>query len=180
MFPIRLPEYISSSELDLIRLQPEDASQVFYTYASKDQATRYLAWPTHSLVTDTNDFLTAVRNAWRSRTAFVYGIWLKPSCRLIGSIGLHRQQDLSFELGYVLSPVFWNQGLAKAAVSSLLPIAQHAGVIHISAVVHPDNQASVKLLISSGFQEFIPSGRTCVFPNISPEPVVVRVFNKGL
>lgn len=172
----RLIREIETERLTLNQLLPEDAPLVFYGWASKDKATTFLAWPTHGLIEETMMFLSAARSAWRAGTAFVYGIRLRHTNRLIGSIGLHRHEDGTFEIGYVLSPLFWGQGYASEAVAGTLRVSEDAGINRLRAIVHPDNQASVAVLTKNGFREVNGDQRLCTFPNITPAAVPVRVF----
>ena len=66
MVNLMLPEHLSTERLFLQRLRYEDAEEIFYTYASKPLATRFVSWPTHEKVADTNAFLTYANHAWTS------------------------------------------------------------------------------------------------------------------
>ena len=166
---------IQTERLKLARLMPEDAPLVFYGWASKESVTRYLAWSTHQQMEETYTFLKAASSAWHSGQAFVFGIRLHTANRLIGSIGLHRGEDGFYEVGYALSPLFWNQGYAGEAVSGILNALLNTGIGELKAVVHPDNQASISVLRRAGFEE-ITGERMCVFPNLSSVPLRVRAF----
>ena len=47
MSRLSLPAIIRTERLLLQRLRYEDAEEIFYAYASKPEATRYVSWPTH-------------------------------------------------------------------------------------------------------------------------------------
>jgi len=51
-----IQEKIVAERLELHRFRYEDSEEIFYTYASKPEATKYMAWPTHQTIHDTHDF----------------------------------------------------------------------------------------------------------------------------
>ncbi|MFN8692471.1 MAG: GNAT family N-acetyltransferase, partial [Cyclobacteriaceae bacterium] len=61
---LAIPERMESERLWITRLRYEDAEEIFYAYASKPEATRYVSWPTHESVEDTRSFLAYARAAW--------------------------------------------------------------------------------------------------------------------
>src|SRR6218665_1463009 len=106
-----LPERIETDRLTLQRLRYEDAEELFYTYASKPEATRYMSWPTHQSLDDTREFLGYAAQGWKAGTDYSYGIRLKHVNRLIGSCGILNDEG-KIQFGYVLSPTQWGRGYA--------------------------------------------------------------------
>ena len=76
---------------------------------------------------------------------------------LVGVIGFGLDQDDSPELGYWLGRAHWGQGLATEALRRLLRhLFADLGYVSAWAAVHPDNQASARVLAKVGFT---PAGR---------------------
>src|SRR6478752_6161332 len=101
MLCLNLPERIETDRLSLQRLRYEDAEEIFYVYASKAEATRYVAWPTHQSVQETRRFLDYAIKAWDGGADCSYSIRIKDSNLLIGSFGvINDQGKVSF--GYIL------------------------------------------------------------------------------
>ncbi len=147
---ISLPERIETKRLILQRLKYEDAEEIFYTYASKAEATKYLPWPTHRRIEDTRGFLTYAVAAWDQGLNFAYSIRLKDSGRLIGSFGVINN-DLEIEFGYVLSPTQWGRGYATEACIKMMDLLKkYPAVKKISTFVDAENIASVKVLQKAG------------------------------
>ncbi len=151
--PLNIPERLETARLVLQRLRPEDAEEIFYTYASKPEATKYVAWPTHKSLEDTRAFLSMAQSRWHEGTEFAFSVRLQEHHRLIGGCGMvHR--DGNIQLGYVLGPLHWNHGYATELCRKLIETAQEQqGVYRIGTFVDVENTASVRVLQKSGFVE---------------------------
>jgi ribosomal-protein-alanine N-acetyltransferase len=148
-----IEQQIFTPRLELRRLHPAEAEEVFYAYASKVEVGRYLTWPVHQGILDTRQFLRYVDGAWKAGIEFTYGIRLRPSSRLIGAFGV-RNDDGRLEIGYVLGPSFWGQGVATEACTEMVNYLKGLDDIYrIQSFVDADNAASARVLIKSGFIE---------------------------
>jgi [ribosomal protein S5]-alanine N-acetyltransferase len=149
---ITLPEQFESDRLLFQRLRYEDAEEIFYAYASKSEATKYVSWPTHSSVKDTRDFIRYARDAWNKKQDFTFSLRLKATQHLIGSYGVINELG-RLQFGYILSPLYWKQGLATEAcktVTSLL--SSLPGVFRIGTFVDCEHQPSCRVLEKAGFE----------------------------
>jgi [ribosomal protein S5]-alanine N-acetyltransferase len=73
----------------------------------------------------------------------------------VGTCGYHlwNQQHQRAEIGYDLSPDWWGKGLMFEALSAVLTFG--FGVLslnRVQAIVHPENEASSRLLVKLGFR----------------------------
>ena len=153
MVVLNLPEEILTDRLSLRRLRYEDAEEIFYTYASKPEVTKFVSWPTHQSLQDTKAFLDYATAAWEKGTDYSFGIRLKSNNRLIGSIGVINENG-KLQFGYALSPSQWNQGYATEACTRLMGLLRtQAGVYRIQTFVDIENISSAKVLIKSGLIE---------------------------
>src|SRR5690349_11851377 len=116
-----IPSVIHTQRLELRQLKYEDADEVFYTYASKPEATRYVAWPTHTRVADTRRFLDYAVSAWKEGTDYSFGIRLKATNRFIGTFGIVNDQG-KIQFGYALGPNFWGNGYATEVCVKMMAI----------------------------------------------------------
>lgn len=141
---------MESERLWITRLRYEDAEEIFYAYASKPEATRYVSWPTHESVEDTRSFLVYARAAWERGSDYSFSLRLKSTNRLIGSIGLiHDEGKIQF--GYILSPQQWGMGYATEACRTVLAVIRSLpGIYRISTFVDVENMASVRVLQKAG------------------------------
>lgn len=94
-----------------------------------------------------------------------YGFWAlteKASGRLVGELGFadfKRELDPSFgetpEMGWVLSPAAHSKGYASEAVTAALAWADgHFGGGRTVCMIHPENEASLRVARKAGFREF--------------------------
>jgi [ribosomal protein S5]-alanine N-acetyltransferase len=153
MIRLSFPEKIETPRLMLQRLRYEDAEEIFYTYASKPEATRYLSWKTHASVEDTRAFLRYAIEAWNRGTDYSFSIRLKDSRKLVGGFGV-MHDDGKIQFGYVLSPGIWGNGYATEACRAVMQLLKtYPSLFRIGTFVDLDNAASIRVLLKSGLIE---------------------------
>ncbi|HYC84576.1 MAG TPA: GNAT family N-acetyltransferase [Chryseosolibacter sp.] len=165
-----LPEKIETERLRLLRLRYEDAEEIFYTYASKPEATKFLSWPTHRSIEDTHSFLRYANAGWKAGTDFSYGIRLKTSNQLIGSFGLLHEKG-KIQIGYVLSPSQWGNGYATEACSTVMRLLRTRKELYrVSTFADVENVASIRVLKKSGLVPEATLVKWFRFVNQNDEP----------
>lgn len=165
-----IPEKFETERLLLQRLRYEDAEEIFYAYASKSEATRFVSWPTHQSIKDTREFLRYANKTWRAGVDYSFSIRLKESGRLIGSIGIVNDNG-KLQVGYILSPTQWGRGFATEAVNALLTLLRTLeGVYRIGTFVDVDNAASIRVLEKCGFKREAQLPKWFRFINQQNEP----------
>lgn len=149
----QLTNSLETERLFIQRLKYEDAEEIFYAYASKLEATRFVSWPVHKTVADTNKYLRQAVQDWNSGLAHSYSIRTKSDNRLIGSVGVINENG-NVQFGYVLSPTVWNRGYATETVIALLKqLITLNGVYRIWTFVDVENTASQRVLQKAGLEE---------------------------
>lgn len=163
-------DQIFTTRLEMRRLQPHDAEEVYYTYGSKPEVGRYLTWPTHQGIGDTRQFLQHVNDAWNLGIEFTFGLRMRSLNRLVGAFGI-QNDDGRLEVGYVLAPNFWGQGIATEACTGMVNYLKNLPrVYRIQSFVDAENTASARVLIKSGFIEEARLPRWRRFVNQGNEP----------
>lgn len=153
MVRLDLPELFYTDRLSVQRLRYEDAEEIFYAYASKPEATQYISWPTHNVMTDTESYLRYAVGAWNSGTDYSFSIRLKESRRLIGSFGVINDEG-KLQFGYIFSPTQWGNGYATEVCRAMMHLlSDQYGVYRIQSFVDADNVASARVLEKSGLIE---------------------------
>lgn len=148
-----IPDSIETERLNLFRIRDQDAEEIFFTYASKPAATKYLSWPTHQSLRDTRAFIRYAHQQWEAGKDFSFVIRRRSPARLIGSLGLIND-DGRFQIGYVLGPNYWGQGYATEAVRTVLKLLASAQrVSEIRTFVDASNAASIRVLLKAGMVE---------------------------
>lgn len=144
-----MPNSFTTDRLGAFRLTYEDAEEIFYTYASKPEATKFVSWPTHERICDTNQFLGSTTNGWVSGVDYSYGIRLSNN-RLIGSCGLLNDRG-RIQFGYVFSPTCWGNGYATEVCSRFMEIIRMLPQIaSVGTFIDAENGASGRVLEKSG------------------------------
>jgi ribosomal-protein-alanine N-acetyltransferase len=162
------------------RLKYEDAPEIFYTYASRHEATTYLSWATHQSINETVQFLKYASTAWRMGKNFTYAIRLKESNRLIGSIGVLNDGG-KIQFGYVLGPLHWGKGYATEVCIVLLAILKSKEEVYrIGTFIDAENKASAKVLYKCGLAEEAHLVRWYRFVNQGNEPKDCILFTLPL
>ncbi|HYG21113.1 MAG TPA: GNAT family protein [Ohtaekwangia sp.] len=170
MRPLNLPDTIFTERLVLQRLRYEDAEEIFYTYASKPEATRFMSWATHRVIADTRAFLRYAVDAWHMGMDYSFAIRLKETNRLIGSFGVINENG-RLQFGYILSPTQWGNGYATEVCRKMMSVLKtQDGVYRIGTYVDVDNAASVRVLTKSGLVEEARLARWMRFPNQNDTP----------
>ena len=176
MVRLLIPEKIETQRLVLQRLKYEDAEEIFYTYASKPECTKYMAWPTHRSIEDTRSFLLYAMHSWASGADYSFSIRLKESNRLIGSFGI-MNDDGKIQFGYILAPTQWGRGYATEVCKRMMEILKtQPHIFRIGTFVDVDNEASIRVLQKSGLVEEARLKRWFRFVNQDNQPKDCAIF----
>jgi [ribosomal protein S5]-alanine N-acetyltransferase len=147
-----IPERVETDRLILTRLQLTDAEEIFYTYASKPESTRYVSWPLHQSLKNTREYLLYAKRAWMQGIDFSFTVRLKSSNRLIGASGFLNDAG-KIQIGYVFGPLHWGNGYATEITRRLVALLlERPEVYRIGSFVDCDNHASARVLEKCGFE----------------------------
>lgn len=147
---MQTPDWYQTERLMIRPHHREEAEEIFYSYASKTEVTRYVTWATHSSIDDTRRYLRQAIAQRSEDSGAAYTIRLKRPNRVVGSIGLVHVRG-EWQVGYVYSPTVWGNGLATEALIGLFQAIECQLDESIFSYVHPDNKASVRVLEKAGF-----------------------------
>ncbi|MEJ7647369.1 MAG: GNAT family N-acetyltransferase [Chryseolinea sp.] len=150
---MNLPSQVLTERLSIQRLKSEDAEEIFYAYASKPEATKFVSWSTHRSINDTKAFLRSADDSWRKGTAYTFSVRLRIDSRMVGSFGVLNDQG-KLQVGYVYGPLHWGRGYAtEVCLSMIALLRRQPEVYRIQSFVDNENQASAGVLLKSGFIE---------------------------
>ncbi len=154
----------------LILRQPlmSDAVEIFERYASDVEVTKFLGWPCHRSVSDTEAFLRFSAEEWDRWPAGPYLIVSRTDGQLLGSTGFGFQTPYEAMTGYVLAKGAWGKGFATEALTAIVDVATRIGVSLLFALCHPEHRPSRRVLEKCGFVRDDVSKPTVEFPNLSP------------
>ena len=133
-----------ATERLILRPAREDDLADMHAVLSSPEATRWWSTPPHDSVDLTRDWLAGMIAGSRAGLDLV----IERDGRVIGKAGFYTPPDI----GYILHPDHWGQGLATEALTAVLDrlfaVTDHA---EATADVDPENAASIRLLQKLGF-----------------------------
>ena len=150
-----------------------DARPIFERYASDPEVTRYLGWPRHIAVEDTEAFVAFSQVEWARWPAGPLLVFARDTSRLLGATGLVMETPHSAATGYVLARDAWGRGYATESLAAMVRLAAELGVTRLHAQCHTEHRASSRVLEKCGFEREGVLRRHSIFPNLSPEPLDV-------
>ena len=166
---MKAPHSIETARLKLVRPNAGDAADMFERYAGDADVTRYVGWPRHHAVSDTEAFLKFSEAEWEQWPAGPYLIRSRDDGRLLGSTGFGFNASNHAITGYVLARDSWGAGYATEALMAMIDLAPTIGIARLTAFCHPEHRASWRVLEKCGFTRDINSTEQAEFPNLAPD-----------
>jgi ribosomal-protein-alanine N-acetyltransferase len=164
---MKAPEYVETRRLVLRKPRPEDAEAIFHRYSSDEDVVRYLSWPKHRSVRDTEMFLAFSASEWERWPAGPYIIVSRETGSVFGSTGFGFETSHRASTGYVLAKDAWGKGFATEALGCVIEIARHLELVRLYALCHTENLASCRVLTKNGFCREGILRRHSEFPNLN-------------
>ena len=146
-----MPE-LATPRLTLRRMRVTDDADM-YDYACRPEVTRYLLWSPHPDRVYTREYLKYIATRYAAGAFYDWALVSKRSGRMIGTCGFTAidAQNECAEIGYVLSPDAWGQGLAVEAVEAVLAFGFERLLLQrIEARFIRGNDASLRVMQKVG------------------------------
>ncbi len=143
---------ICTERLTLRKLSVSDSTDM-YEYSKKSIVTKYLLWTEHESESRSYNYLCGVSEWYKRGEYFDWAVTLTDSGKMIGTCGF---TSFDFEhgraeVGYVLNPDFWGQGIATEAVSAVIEFAfNELGANRVEAHFIEGNNASLRVMEKCG------------------------------
>lgn len=165
-----------SFETERLLLRPpaqEDAPAIFTRYGGDAEVTRYLGWPRHRSVKDSQGFVAFSESEWARWPAGPLLVFSRATGQLLGSSGLMMETPDRAATGYVFARDAWGQGYATEALNAMVELAAGLRLGRLYAICHTDHLASCRVMEKCGFTREGLLPRHSIFPNLSPDPLDV-------
>lgn len=146
---------IETYRLILRPFKVEDASAVFETWASDPEVTKYMSWPTHRSVADSEGYMAFVQEMYAKKSGGDWAITLKDTGKLIGSMGAYiaNERAKSVNSGYIIAKDYWLQGYTSEAYSAVIDyLFRETEVLRIAAYHDIRNVGSGAVMRKCGLQ----------------------------
>ena len=145
---------IETDRLILRQFTMDDAAPMFRNWASDDQVTRYLTWPTHESVEISSMVLSDWTSHYGEPDFYNWAIVLKENGpEPIGNISVVHVKDstLCATMGYCMSRAHWRKGIMAEALTALIAfLFDEVGFNRIEADHDIENPASGRVMQKSG------------------------------
>jgi len=143
--------FLETERIYLRELRRSDAPDI-YRYAQSPEVGPRAGWQPHANLDDTYRFIDyAIRKKDFGQPG-LFVIMHKADKRLIGTIEIHSYQEHKGEIGFVLDPDYWNQGLITEAAKAVIVWAMEGLELKRLTYCHfPDNLASKRVCEKLGF-----------------------------
>ena len=146
-----IPELLTE-RLTLRKLLVADAADM-YAYASQPETTRYLTWYPHPDRDYTRQYLEYLGSRYAAGMFYDWAVIYEPDCKMVGTCGFtsFSYEHNSAEIGYVLNPSYWGQGIAPEAVQAVMDVGFRVLNLHrIEAKFILGNERSRRVMEKAG------------------------------
>lgn len=111
--------YIETKRLVLREIKRSDARSVF-DYAKDPRVGPNAGWKPHKEEKESLEFINYAIQKREFGQPGIFAIVLKENYKMIGTIEIHSFQEFKGEIGFVLHPDYWNQGLITEAAKAVI------------------------------------------------------------
>ena len=147
---------IETERLILRRFTMEDAEAMYRNWASDDEVTKHLTWPTHSSVEISKMVLTDWISHYPEPDFYNWAIVLKEDgpepIGNISVVGINKKVDAAI-MGYCMSRTHWRKGIMAEALTAVIAfLFDQVGFNRVEADHDPNNPASGRVMEKSGMR----------------------------
>ena len=147
---------LTTERLTLRRFELEDAASAYYNWTSDPEVTKYLTWPTHQSVEQTEQVIKEFWIAnYDKKDFYEWAIELNEIEQPIGSISAVRVDDNidAVEIGYCIGREFWHKGYTSEALKEVMRFFfEEVGAGRVSARHDVNNPNSGKVMQKCGME----------------------------
>ncbi len=111
-----------TKRLILRKITLDDASSMFNNWASDDEVSKYLTWPTHKTIDDSKCIISLWVDSYKNKNFYNWVIYLKEIDDVIGNVSIMNinEELKQGELGYCIAKKYWGQGIMKEAAFKIM------------------------------------------------------------
>lgn len=137
----------------LRRYRIEDAEQMYNSWATDPEVSRFLSWKPHQNIEETRAIICEWVKSYELLSTYHWVLELKAEKEIIGALMIIDHNDIhqSGEVGYCFSSKYWNKGYATEALRMVLKyLLEEVGFNRLEARYDTKNTASGKVMQKSG------------------------------
>ena len=144
---------IATERLILRRFRPEDAQAMFDNWASDDEVTKYMTWPTHADVSISQWVVNDWVSSYEKDDFYQWTIEFEG--QPIGSISVvdYRDEIARATIGYCIGRNWWHKGIMSEALKAVMDyLFDEIGFNRVEACYDPNNPNSGKVMAKCGMK----------------------------
>lgn len=145
---------LETDRLILREFTRADGPDMYNNWASDDEVTKFLVWPTHANLAVSREVIENWLAGYEHADQYIWCLELKGGFQAIGSIGVverHLETE-TLEIGYCLSRKYWGQGLMSEALTVVVGfLFNQVKALRLEARIDERNWRSRSLLEKCGF-----------------------------
>lgn len=145
---------LETERLRLRKLTMRDAQDI-YDYSRDPQVAKHVLWSAHRSIGESKAYLRYMLRKYRMNEPASWGIELKSTGKIIGTIGYMwiQTDNAAAEVGYSLSRAHWGQGIMTEALRAVIDYAFNSLRLNRVEAIHElDNPASGAVMRKCGMQ----------------------------
>jgi ribosomal-protein-alanine N-acetyltransferase len=145
---------IETNRLILRKVQVGDLNDM-YEYTSDPIVTEHTSWDYHKSIEETKKWIEFTLDCYVKKKVTNWGMVHKDTQKFIGSCGFAwwNIEHSKAEIGYVMNPRFWGQGLMTEAINKVIDFGfTRMELNRIEATCKPVNIGSWRVMEKSGMQ----------------------------
>ena len=146
---------LETDRLILRRMHMRDAEDIF-AYSRDPEVARHVLWAAQKDVSEAKEYCRYMMKRYRADQPSSWGIILKKSGRLVGTIGYmdHSEDNASVEVGYSLSRSLWNGGYMTEALRCVIAHTfENMDINRIEAQHELENPSSGRVMEKCGMRK---------------------------
>ncbi len=144
---------LETERLILRRFVIEDTEAMYRNWASKDEVTKFLTWPTHADIEDTRELLRGWIADYQKADFYNWAIELREVGEVIGNISVVcvKEKIGCAELGYCIGSDWWGFGIMPEAGKTVIRyLFEEVGFNRIAAAHDRNNPKSGRVMQKIG------------------------------
>lgn len=146
---------IKTKRLILRKFNESDGKEIFETWLSDPEVAKYMVWNHKENIKETEEWLQKTISKYKDSDVYNWGIELKESGKLIGSISANKTENDNecYEIGYALGKRYWGNGYATESLKSVVEfLIKEVGIKKFLCRYAKENQASGNAIRKVGFE----------------------------
>lgn len=147
---------LETERLILRRVKSSDAQAMFDNWASDDEVTKYLMWPTHTSIEVSKEVISEWIQNYSDNKIYQWAIVLKENGdEPIGGISVvHMNEDVDMmHIGYCIGRKWWHKGVTSEAFKEVIRfLIEEVGAKRIESRHDSNNPNSGKVMLKCGLE----------------------------